>query len=94
MTVEKAVPYGFILPLMELTYKKAKQEITYSLLLEVQLVMCFFATAFCTAGMIVNKDFQLLEIARSFSEHIVSSLMELILTMTRLIYIGSEDILG
>ncbi|EXB75580.1 Purine permease 3 [Morus notabilis] len=58
MTVGAAVLYGFILPLMELVYKKAKQEITYSLVLEIQMVMCFFATAFCTVGMIVNKDFQ------------------------------------
>ncbi|KAI3412779.1 uncharacterized protein J3R85_016904 [Psidium guajava] len=27
----------------------------YSLVLEIQLVKCFFATAFCTIGMLVNK---------------------------------------
>ncbi|XP_024022957.1 purine permease 1-like [Morus notabilis] len=58
MTLGAAVLYGFILPLMELVYKKAKQEITYSLVLEIQMVMCFFATAFWTVGMIVNNDFQ------------------------------------
>lgn len=58
MTVAAAALYGFVLPLMELVYKKAKQEITYSLVLEIQTVMCFFATAVCTVGMIVNKDFQ------------------------------------
>ncbi|KAI6687837.1 hypothetical protein NL676_024665 [Syzygium grande] len=58
MTLGAAALYGFILPLVELTYKKAKQAITYSLVLEIQLVMCFFATAFCTIGMLVNKDFQ------------------------------------
>ncbi|XP_030454393.2 purine permease 3-like isoform X1 [Syzygium oleosum] len=58
MTLGAAALYGFILPLVELTYKKAKQAITYSLVLEMQLVMCFFATAFCTIGMLVNKDFQ------------------------------------
>ncbi|XP_024022929.1 purine permease 3 isoform X2 [Morus notabilis] len=58
MSVGAALIYGFILPLMELAYKKAKQELTYSLVLEVQMVMCFFATAFCIVGMIINKDFQ------------------------------------
>ncbi|KAK3423505.1 hypothetical protein EUGRSUZ_F00391 [Eucalyptus grandis] len=58
MTLGAAALYGFVLPLVELTYKKAKQAVTYSLVLEIQLVMCFFATAFCTVGMLVNKDFQ------------------------------------
>ncbi|XP_056173033.1 purine permease 1-like isoform X2 [Syzygium oleosum] len=58
MTLGAAALYGFILPLVELTYKKAKKAVTYSLVLEIQLVMCFFATAFCTVGMLINKDFQ------------------------------------
>ncbi|KAF8039104.1 hypothetical protein BT93_B1604 [Corymbia citriodora subsp. variegata] len=58
MTLGAAALYGFVLPLVELTYNKAKQAVTYSLVLEIQLVMCFFATAFCTVGMLVNKDFQ------------------------------------
>ncbi|XP_015885245.4 purine permease 1 [Ziziphus jujuba] len=58
MMVGTSALYGFILPLVELTYKKAKQTITYSLVLEFQMVMCLFATIFCTAGMLINKDFQ------------------------------------
>ncbi|KAF8023365.1 hypothetical protein BT93_F0770 [Corymbia citriodora subsp. variegata] len=58
MTLGASALYGFVLPLVELTYKKAKQAITYSLVLEIQLVMCFFATAFCVIGMLINKDFQ------------------------------------
>ncbi|CAA2984033.1 purine permease 3-like [Olea europaea subsp. europaea] len=50
--------YGFILPLVEYMYSKAKQAITYTLVLEIQMVMCFFATAFCTVGMLINNDFQ------------------------------------
>ncbi|KAK8580388.1 hypothetical protein V6N13_143492 [Hibiscus sabdariffa] len=50
--------YGFILPLVELTYKKANQELSYSLVLEIQMVMCLFATAFCTARMLLNNDFK------------------------------------
>ncbi|OWM79998.1 hypothetical protein CDL15_Pgr006302 [Punica granatum] len=60
MTVAAAALYGFVLPLVELSYKKGKQAITYSLVLEYQLVMCFFATAFCTVGMLINKDFQVI----------------------------------
>lgn len=58
LTMLAAVMYGLILPLVELVYKKAKQEMTYTLVMEFQTVMGFFATAFCTVGMIVNKDFQ------------------------------------
>lgn len=63
VTVLAAALYGFILPLIELTYVKARQAITYSLVLEIQVVMCFFSTAFCTAGMLVNKDFQVISVA-------------------------------
>ncbi|PSR99846.1 Purine permease [Actinidia chinensis var. chinensis] len=58
MTLATAMLYGFVLPLVELTYKKAKQAITYTLVLEIQLVMCFFATVFCTIGMLINNDFK------------------------------------
>ncbi|KAF3976503.1 hypothetical protein CMV_000327 [Castanea mollissima] len=58
MTLGASALYGFVLPLIELSYKKAKQEITYSLVMEFQTVMCFFATLFCTVGMLINKDFK------------------------------------
>lgn len=60
LTLVAAALYGLILPLVELTYRKAKQELTYTLVLEIQLVMCFFATAFCTLGMLINNDFQVI----------------------------------
>ncbi|XP_044474671.1 purine permease 1-like [Mangifera indica] len=60
MTIAAAALYGFILPLVELTYKKAKQEITYALVLEIQMVMCLFATAVCTVGMLINNDFKVI----------------------------------
>ncbi|KAL1100540.1 hypothetical protein V6Z11_D05G236800 [Gossypium hirsutum] len=53
MTLAASALYGFILPLVELTYKKAKQEISYA-----QLVMCLVATAFGTVGMLINNDFK------------------------------------
>ncbi|KAK9270977.1 hypothetical protein L1049_026565 [Liquidambar formosana] len=58
MTLVAAALYGFVLPMVELTYKKAKQALSYSLVMEIQMVMCLFATAFCTVGMLINKDFQ------------------------------------
>ncbi|CAA2954182.1 purine permease 1-like [Olea europaea subsp. europaea] len=57
-TLAGAALGGFIMPSLELTYLKAKQAVTYRLVLEIQLVMCFFATVFSTVGMIINKDFQ------------------------------------
>ncbi|KAJ9159156.1 hypothetical protein P3X46_024681 [Hevea brasiliensis] len=57
MTLGASALYGFVLPLIELTYKKAKQTITYTLVMEMQMVLSFFATAFCTIGMLLHKDF-------------------------------------
>ncbi|KAJ8539470.1 hypothetical protein K7X08_013722 [Anisodus acutangulus] len=57
MVLLAASLYGVILPCIELIYMKAKQVITATLVLEIQMVICFAATAFCTVGMIANKDF-------------------------------------
>nr|AYQ58107.1 nicotine uptake permease 1 [Nicotiana otophora] len=58
MTLLAAALYGVILPCIELIYMKAKQAITSTLVLEIQMIMSFAATVFCTVGMIANKDFQ------------------------------------
>lgn len=58
LMVAAAALCGLGLTLVELTYKKARQAITYTLVLEIQVVMCFFATLVCTIGMVINKDFQ------------------------------------
>nr|GME20975.1 purine permease 3-like [Ipomoea batatas] len=58
MTLGAAALYGALLPSIELTYTKATQSLTYTLVLEFQMVMSLFATAVCTLGMLVNKDFQ------------------------------------
>ncbi|KAK1367044.1 putative purine permease [Heracleum sosnowskyi] len=57
MTLGAAALFGFILPLMELTYQKAKQVIDYPLVMEIQMVLCLSATLLCTVGMLINKDF-------------------------------------
>uniref|UniRef100_A0A1D1Z6N8 Probable purine permease n=1 Tax=Anthurium amnicola TaxID=1678845 RepID=A0A1D1Z6N8_9ARAE len=58
MTVGSAALYGLTLPLMELVYAKAGKKVTYELVMEVQVVVYAFATAFCLVGMLANKDFQ------------------------------------
>ncbi|XP_078156775.1 purine permease 1-like [Carex rostrata] len=60
MTLGAAALYGLVLPLVELSqikYEKVRVPVTYRLVMEMQLVMGFFGTAFCTVGMIFNKDF-------------------------------------
>ncbi|CAI0448516.1 unnamed protein product [Linum tenue] len=52
MTVGAAVLYGFVLPAIELTYSKARQNVTYTLVMEMQMVMSLFATLFNVVGMI------------------------------------------
>ncbi|XP_039797734.1 purine permease 3-like [Panicum virgatum] len=64
LTLGAAALYGLILPLVELAYRRAAagggsaRAVTYALVMEMQLVMGFCATVFCTVGMVVNKDFQ------------------------------------
>ncbi|EPS58880.1 hypothetical protein M569_15931, partial [Genlisea aurea] len=43
--------------LMELAYSKNGQPMSFPLVLEFQLVLCFAATVFCTVGMIADGDF-------------------------------------
>ncbi|WRX30178.1 hypothetical protein QQP08_022665 [Theobroma cacao] len=52
--------YGFVLPLVELMYKKTKQEMSYALVMEIEMVKCLFATVFCTVGMLVINDFKVI----------------------------------
>ncbi|KAA3463562.1 purine permease 1-like [Gossypium australe] len=60
MTLAASALYGFVLPAIELTYKKAKQTITYSLVMESQMVMSFSATVFCCIGMLFHGDFKVI----------------------------------
>ncbi|KAG5018919.1 hypothetical protein AAZX31_06G095100 [Glycine max] len=69
MTVIAAALYGFVLPLIELVYQKIKQPLTYSLVMEIQFVMCFSATLFCLLGMIINNDFKVIPREAKQFEH-------------------------
>ncbi|MCL7036179.1 hypothetical protein MKW94_023186 [Papaver nudicaule] len=60
ITIGASVLGGLLLPLVELMYRKSKHTITYSLVIEVQIVISVFATLFCTVGMLVNNDFKVI----------------------------------
>ncbi|OIW01536.1 hypothetical protein TanjilG_19462 [Lupinus angustifolius] len=53
MTLLAAMLYGFVLPLVELVYKKTNQDITFAVVLEIQFVMSLAATIFSVIGMTV-----------------------------------------
>uniref|UniRef100_A0A1J3GCJ9 Probable purine permease n=1 Tax=Noccaea caerulescens TaxID=107243 RepID=A0A1J3GCJ9_NOCCA len=60
MTVAAALLYAFVLPLVELIYKKGRQEITYTLVLEIQMILCMVANVFCLVGMLADGDFKVM----------------------------------
>ncbi|GLJ32670.1 hypothetical protein SUGI_0657340 [Cryptomeria japonica] len=57
VTLGSAGLYGLILPLIELAYRETSRQITYALVMEMQLIMSFSATVLCLVGMIANHDF-------------------------------------
>ncbi|XP_006410518.2 purine permease 2 [Eutrema salsugineum] len=88
MTVAAAILYAFILPLVELTYKKARQQISYTLVLEIQMVLCFVATCFCLVGMLADGDFKVIaKEARDF-KHGGSSYYTVVVVFTAIIWQG------
>ncbi|XP_068649100.1 purine permease 1-like [Aristolochia californica] len=62
ITLGAASLLGFLLPCIETAYTKASRAITYSVVMQFQFGTTFFATVFCTIGMLINNDFS--EIAR------------------------------
>ncbi|XP_019174181.1 PREDICTED: purine permease 3-like [Ipomoea nil] len=60
LTVAAAALSGMMLPLIELSYLKAKQAASFSVVLEFQMIMGFVGTIFSTVGMIINKDFEVI----------------------------------
>ncbi|KAJ4916748.1 Purine permease 1 [Raphanus sativus] len=88
VTLTAAVLYAFILPFVELTYKKVRQEITFTLVLEMQLVMCVAASCFCIVGMLVEGDFKV--IPREAREFKIggSAFYYTLVVMTGIVYQG------
>ncbi|KAL8096371.1 purine permease 1-like [Apium graveolens] len=60
MTLAASALWGFILPLIEFSYQKAKQVIDFPLVMEIQLYINLFATLFSTVGMFINNDFKVI----------------------------------
>ncbi|KAK8928594.1 Purine permease 1 [Platanthera zijinensis] len=60
LTLGAAVTYGLLPALMELMYKHAKKEVTYALVMEMQFIIGFTTTFFCTIGMAISRDFQVI----------------------------------
>ncbi|KAI3894417.1 hypothetical protein MKX03_016923 [Papaver bracteatum] len=58
LTLAAAALLGLIMPLIELSFSRAVRNITYSILLQFQIILSLFATIACVIGMLVNKDFQ------------------------------------
>ncbi|OVA03501.1 Drug/metabolite transporter [Macleaya cordata] len=59
LTLGGAGLLGFTMPLVELAYGKSSKPITYTVVMQFQFVLSFFATVVCTVGMLINKDFQI-----------------------------------
>lgn len=57
MALSAAALYGLILPLIELTYKAIDSEISYTLVMEMQLIISLSATVLTTVGMGYDKGF-------------------------------------
>ncbi|KAI3917497.1 hypothetical protein MKW92_003513 [Papaver armeniacum] len=66
LTVGASVISGLMFPLAELMYIKAKQALTYSLVIEMQIVTALVASLFSIVGMIINNDFKLLLLCGRF----------------------------
>ncbi|XXG61134.1 hypothetical protein AAC387_Pa04g2864 [Persea americana] len=58
ITLGGAMLLGLSLPLIELSYRKAFRVITYSVVMQYQVLVSFSASVFCLIGMAINKDFQ------------------------------------
>ncbi|XBI84688.1 hypothetical protein VPH35_092935 [Triticum aestivum] len=63
MALGAAALYGLVLPVMELSQawhaaRAGSAALTYTLVVEIQVVIGLTATAFCAVGMLANNDFQ------------------------------------
>ncbi|KAI3839935.1 hypothetical protein MKW92_039366 [Papaver armeniacum] len=63
ISIAAAAILGFILVSTQVAYAKANQGMTYTIVLQFQVCLAFFATLICTIGSLINKDFSV----RTFS---------------------------
>ncbi|CAI0549247.1 unnamed protein product [Linum tenue] len=62
MTIGAACFHGLFMTLLEYTQNKAGVPITFDIVMQVQFVISMSSTLFCTLPMIINKDFEALQI--------------------------------
>ncbi|KAI3929772.1 hypothetical protein MKX01_025940 [Papaver californicum] len=55
--VATAAILGFILVSTQVAYAKANQGMTYTIVLQFQICLAFFATLICTIGSLINNNF-------------------------------------
>ncbi|CAO2834434.1 unnamed protein product [Amaranthus hypochondriacus] len=95
-TLASSALFALMLPLIELTFKKAKQSVTYSLVMEIQLVLSFSATVVCTIGMLASGDYK--DYAREVEEYKLGKAMYLMVLICGAIlwqffYLGAAGVI-
>ncbi|KAI3854650.1 hypothetical protein MKX03_005246 [Papaver bracteatum] len=57
ISIAAAAIFGFVIVSTQVAYAKANQAMAYSIVLQFQVCMSFFATLTCTFGSLINQDF-------------------------------------
>ncbi|XP_026444849.1 purine permease 3-like [Papaver somniferum] len=56
-SIASAAIFGFVIVSTQVAYARAKQAMTYSIVLQFQVCVAFFATLTCALGSLINQDF-------------------------------------
>ncbi|KAI3990115.1 hypothetical protein MKX01_018776 [Papaver californicum] len=57
ISIAAAAIFGFVIVSTQVAYTKANQAMTYSIVLQFQVCVAFFATLTCALGSLINQDF-------------------------------------
>ncbi|KAI3892571.1 hypothetical protein MKW92_020978 [Papaver armeniacum] len=57
ISIASAAIFGFVIVSTQVAYAKANQAMTYSIVLQFQVCVAFFATLTCALGSLINQDF-------------------------------------
>ncbi|XP_042503860.1 purine permease 3-like [Macadamia integrifolia] len=79
-TLAGAVLLGLSFPLVELAYSKSSKPITLAVVLQFQFIASLSATIFCTIGMVINNDFDV--IPREAKEYAIGEVKYYIVLVT------------
>ncbi|KAK9096988.1 hypothetical protein Sjap_022485 [Stephania japonica] len=80
MMLGSMVTSGLMMPLIELGYSKSTVPLNYAVVMQFQVVQALIANLFCTIGMLINNDFQVLSLGIVGVVHTSSSLFAGIVT--------------